>query len=113
MTDDAFSPRTVAFHLRREGVGGMVRVTVLGELDLQTEPVLVAEVDAALAAGPAGRVVVDLTGVQFMDSSGLRALLMCRDRARAAGSTLLLAVETGPVTALLDMAGVGDWFGYE
>jgi anti-sigma B factor antagonist len=113
MSAEAFGAGEATFDLRRHRVGGSVRVTVLGELDLQTERALVAEVDAALEGGGVAQLVLDVTGVQFIDSSGLRSLLMCRDRARRDGAAVLLAVESGPVTALLDVAGVGDWFSYE
>jgi anti-sigma B factor antagonist len=52
-----------------ERAGTLLRVS--GELDLMTEP----ELEAALAAVAAPPTRVDLSGLAFMDSTGLRALL--------------------------------------
>lgn len=93
--------------------GDVVRVTVSGELDLQVEPQVVEVVAGALEAGGARRLVLDVTGVEFIDSSGLRALLTASGLARRAGLEPTLAVRPGPVTRLLDVAGIGGWFAYE
>ena len=75
-------------------------------------PLIVFDGECVLCSANA-RFVLDVCGLQFLDSSGLRALLACRDRARSAGVPLTLAVAAGPVTRLLDVAGVRDWFHYE
>jgi anti-anti-sigma factor len=52
--------------------------------------------------------------VTFIDSSGLRALLRCRDAATAQDVPFALAVGENPqVKRLLDIAGVEGWFTYE
>jgi anti-anti-sigma factor len=59
-----------------------VRLVLSGELDIATAPLL----DAALAeaeAGSAARILVDIGGVPFIDSSGLRALIGAADRTAA------------------------------
>jgi anti-anti-sigma factor len=48
-----------------------------GDLDMLTAPVLRQRVDDALAEH--GSLVIDLSGVTFVDSAGLRALLLARD----------------------------------
>jgi anti-sigma B factor antagonist len=102
----------VPFVVRPEREGSVLRVMVSGELDLYTEGELRAAVTAALVEGPPQKTIVDLSALQFLDSSGLRGLLVCRDRARAAGSSFALAVVPGPVTRLLAVAGVETWFDY-
>lgn len=60
------------FDVAREREGDGVRLVVRGELDIATVPVL----ERALALdGEAERVVLDLAGVTFIDSTGLRLLL--------------------------------------
>ena len=103
----------VPFEVRVDRHAGSVRVVVSGELDLHREHSLRSCVDDVLAASPPERLVLDVRGLQFLDSSGLRALLTCRDRARAIGVRVALAVSSGPVTRLLDLAGVRGWFDYE
>jgi anti-anti-sigma factor len=103
----------VEFAVRVEDRRDHLRVVVSGELDLYREAELRSSVDAMLVERAPAKVVLDVCGLQFLDSSGLRALLACRDHARSAGVPLTLAVTAGPVTRLLDVAGVRDWFLYE
>jgi len=106
-------PGDDAFDVRSERRGDHLRLLVSGELDLFREPDLRRALDDVLADTTPERLVLDVSGVQFLDSSGLRALLMCRDRARSLGVPLALAVAPGPVTRLLDVAGVRNWFAYD
>lgn len=100
------------FTVHIEEDGQTMRGTAVGELDLLTEPELVKAFSAALQHTSATTAVLDLRQVGFMDSSGLRALLLCRDNAQAKGVGFSLAVAGGAVSRLLDVAGVKDWFTY-
>ncbi len=51
-----------------------VVVTLAGELDMASAPLLTVLLDFALSACP-GQVLVDIAGVTFIDSSGLKPLL--------------------------------------
>ena len=102
-----------AFDVRTERRADHTRLLVSGELDLFRETHLLRALDDVLADTTPEHLVLDVRGVQFLDSSGLRALLMCRDRARSLGVPLTLAVAPGPVTRLLDVAGIRDWFYYD
>jgi anti-sigma B factor antagonist len=64
------------------------RLTVAGELDLQTAPALAATLAEQLADGH--DVELELSGVGFIDSSGIRVLVQARTAALAAGRTLTL-----------------------
>jgi anti-sigma B factor antagonist len=103
----------VPFDVAVERHGDAVRVRVSGELDLHRETALRSAMSALLDEGDIGSLVMDIRGLQFLDSSGLRALLVCRDRTREAGGAFRLAVAPGPVTRLLAVAGVQGWFDYE
>lgn len=109
--DRTAQPASAGLVTRRDG--DVLRVTVSGELDLQVEPQVVEAVRDALDAGGAGRLVLDVTAVEFIDSSGLRALLTSCTLAGRAGMDASLAVAPGPVPRLLQVAGVRDWFSYE
>jgi anti-sigma B factor antagonist len=88
---------------------GHVTLRASGEIDLYSA----GDFTAALgqAADTAPDVTVDLTGVRFMDSTGLRALLRARRRAEDEGGRLRLAVDpSGAVARLLDLAGVSALF---
>ncbi|HLH13604.1 MAG TPA: STAS domain-containing protein [Solirubrobacteraceae bacterium] len=57
---------------------------IRGELDLSTISLLAEHVESQLAGGsPPVAFVLDLGGVTFMDSSGLRTLIELNERAHA------------------------------
>ena len=66
-------------------------LSLAGELNLTSAPAISRELHAAEETRPA-RVVVDLSGLVFMDSSGLHELL----RARASASSHRLSLRRGP-----------------
>jgi len=87
------------------GAAGPVVVGVKGELDVATTPEL-----RECLAGVDGDVVVDLSGVTFMDSTALGALVAATNRSREQGATLMLRGESAFVSRLLKVAGLGDFF---
>jgi anti-anti-sigma factor len=64
-----------------------------GELDISSAPVL-EEALGRLEAGQPSLLVIDLRGLEFMDSTGLRTLVSADQRARDAGRRL--AIVRGP-----------------
>ncbi len=66
------SPQLTVEHSTDES--GRPVISVTGELDLASAPQVSAVAKALLEAEPA-QVVFDLSGLEFMDSSGLRVLL--------------------------------------
>jgi anti-anti-sigma factor len=68
--------------LRSERDGDTHAITVSGELDLAGAPDLEAELQA-VEASDARTIMLDLAGLQFIDSTGLRLLLTAHARERA------------------------------
>jgi|SRR5579884_4198317 len=70
------TPQEVApFAIRVLPAGGQrTRVLVEGEIDLMTSPQLKSALEQELSTGE--QVILDLSGVQFIDSSGLQAILI-------------------------------------
>ena len=68
---------------------GHVVVALRGELDLADAADVTVVLEALIALEP--RIIVDLSGLEFMDASGVAALLHGRRQARDAGGYLLLA----------------------
>lgn len=100
---------TAAAELRVTRDAGRLTVHVRGELDFAYEDQLVTVVTEALDEDRSAPLILDLTGLQFIDSSGLRAVLRCQQLAQA---QLRLRVVQGPVTRLFDIAGVTHRFEY-
>jgi len=59
---------------------GMVVVRITGELDMSSAPGIRAAMERVLASEPT-RIVLDLSGLEFVDSSGLAVLLQAAERA--------------------------------
>jgi anti-sigma B factor antagonist len=86
--------------------GQGVILSVDGEVDLATAPQLHAKLVDLVEVGGAGGVVVDLTPVAFMDSTGLSVLLAAHKRAQADGHSIRLACPAGPVLRVLQLTGM-------
>ena len=82
-----------------------VVVTVRGDLDDGSDTVLGTTLDQVLDRR-APRVVVDVSGIDFCDSVGLRSFVTGHERAHAAGGWLRLAAAGEPLLRLLDRAGL-------
>lgn len=98
--------------IRHEEIEGRMVVAVSGDLDLGSAPAL----EAALAElAPFGRpVVIDLAGVEFIDSSGMRALLAVNEMVvGAVGTPVTLAGGTPATKRLIELTGIDQVFRIE
>lgn len=87
----------------RRGDGRIV-VAVRGECDVLTAPLLR---DRLLElAGQSARTVVDLSGLEFLDCAGLRALLVGRRLAELLGGALVIAAPSPPAARVLQLTGL-------
>ncbi len=91
------------FNVEISSENGMVRIAVSGELDLATAP----QLEAALQqqSEVAARIVLDLTRVSFIDSTGLRVLLQAHDAAQAHGRGLAI-LPSEIVTRVIRLTGL-------
>jgi anti-sigma B factor antagonist len=87
-----------------------VVVTVRGNLDIDSAPVLRTTLDQVLDQRQP-RVVVDLSGIEFCDSTGLSAFVVGHNRARAAGGWLRLASPGEFLSELLGTVGLTERLG--
>ncbi len=81
---------------------------VAGEIDLSSVHVLKAQFDIAAERG-CSELVLDFTGVSFMDSSGIQALVKGRELIHQNGSAVVL-VPSRPVHRLLELVSVKPLF---
>jgi anti-sigma B factor antagonist len=83
-----------------------------GELDLASAPSLERELREAEATGP-DRLVIDLGGLAFMDSTGLQALLRARERASTNDHRLSLRRAPHQVQRVFELTKTVDAFTFD
>ena len=87
------------------------RATVLavsGELDLASSPSLESELELVFAADNSDLVILDLSELEFMDSTGLSVLVRAHQRAQESGHGFAV-IKGGPqVQRLLSLTGVSE-----
>jgi anti-sigma B factor antagonist len=96
-----------SFEIHSELEAGSGRLTIVGELDMATVPQLEEQVQALLAHTP-GELIIDLGKLRFIDSSGLRLLIILQDRATAEGWRLGLLRPSGQVLEILALTGANE-----
>jgi anti-sigma B factor antagonist len=92
------------FKITSSRYGDEWRIVATGELDIATAPVLDAACQEAHTSD-ARRIVVDLAGLRFVDSTGLRALL---NIAGACEEGRLRMVSAPALDRVAEIAGVRD-----
>lgn len=97
-------------HVQHDGLRADLRLT--GELDLATAAALGRAIDERLAAGQT-RLLVDLAGLTFCDSSGIAVFVRGDNDCAAAGGWLRLTGAAGRVARVLRMTGLAEVLRYD
>ena len=97
------------FTLDHDPVDGSHLIVAGGELDLAATSEMSA-IFAMSAAGPQDAVVLDLIGVDFIDSSALGTILRAAQQLEASGKRLHVVAPEGPVRRLLEITGTASRF---
>lgn len=84
-------------------------VTVTGRVDSATSGELEAALKALLGKG-ASNLVLDLSGVDFLSSSGLRVMVTTRKALKEAGGEVVIAQPSDRVKETLELAGLDVLF---
>lgn len=90
---------------RTELANDWISLSVRGEIDLATVDQLEEAVAEVVNNGDS-HLVVDLTETSFMDSTGLKALLVTDQKLNESGRSFAIAVSPGPIARLVDLSGV-------
>ncbi|MFF1875082.1 STAS domain-containing protein [Kitasatospora herbaricolor] len=107
MTDSTAGPFAAA---DRDSPAGPV-VEITGELDYDSAPRLRTVLQRTLALRPVSpRLVLDLAGLTFCDSTGLNVLLQARTDAERQGTVVHLARPTPAVARVLEITGADQLF---
>jgi anti-sigma B factor antagonist len=88
-----------------ESRDAVVLITVHGELDLATAPEL-SELTTELLERGDSRLVYDLSGLTFCDSTGLTVFVRAKNRVDELGGRLSLAAPSPIVHRVLDVSGL-------
>ena len=99
----------MAYTLEHDHIDSGHLVTVAGELDIAATPEL-STVLLIAAGSPGPLVVLDLAGVEFIDSTALGTLLKAGSEIEAAGKQLRVVCAGGPVRRLLEMTNLTNRF---
>jgi anti-anti-sigma factor len=88
---------------------GWVLVALRGRLDMTSAGTLEEKLESAIAGGQR-RLAIDLDGLEYLSSAGLRALLVTARRLQQVDGTLALIGLRGPVKDVLELAGLANVF---
>ena len=91
--------------------GDAVLVAATGEIDLLTAAELGRVLRDLIAGRRPAAIGIDLSGVSFIDSTGIQVLVATRIDARAAGIPLRVVAASAPALRVLRLAGVDGALG--
>ena len=87
---------------------GVKVITVVGDVDLKTAPEFQDYVLPLIE--PGGRVALEMSGVGYMSSAGLRAMLMTNREATVKGAKLVLVGLSEEIQDVMSMTGFLTYF---
>lgn len=87
--------------------GGTVTLTLAGEVDHHGARAMMEEVSDAIAQRLPRRLILDLSGITFMDSSGIALLLRTHRQMAQLGGVLRVTAIPPQARRVLDAAGIG------
>ncbi|MBI2298205.1 MAG: STAS domain-containing protein [Armatimonadetes bacterium] len=90
-------------------VDGLVVLSLFGEVDIASVPILQEHFQRQFAEG-SQRMIVDLEGLDYLDSTGLGCVTAARRQAREAGGDLLLVCTRQRVLRLFNITGLDQVF---
>ena len=99
----------MSYTLEHDPIDNGHYIAVTGELDIAATPEL-STVLLMAARSPGSLVVVDVAGVEFIDSTALGTLLNAGNEIEAAGKRLRIVCAGGPVRRLLEMTNLTNRF---
>lgn len=92
---------------------GVAVIFAHGDIDLANTGEIERGVDEVLRTNRISALILDLTAVEFIDSTGLRMLWEVRQRAQDAGAKLVLRTPSAAVMRLLRLTGMHRIFQVE
>ena len=106
MSDIGNTDRSDRFSAVHRMVDGVRVVTVEGEIDHHVRELLSAVLLSGYGAEPPSRIVVDLGGVTFMDSTGINIFITAYQAVSATEGWLRVAAAQKPVLHVMQLVGI-------
>jgi stage II sporulation protein AA (anti-sigma F factor antagonist) len=85
---------------------GMLSVALCGEIDHHSAVIVRSEIDGMIAEHRPERLVLDLSGIDFMDSSGIGLIMGRYARMKAVGGELVVQRPNERIRRIFEMAGI-------
>jgi anti-sigma B factor antagonist len=101
-----------SFSATLESLNGNAVVALLGELDLDSAPELARVLDPLLDDGPP-EVIVECSGLGFIDSSGIAVLVAAQNRLQSRGANLTVRSLKPHLLRTLAIVGLIDFLHVE
>jgi anti-sigma B factor antagonist len=100
-----------SFELQVRSEGDRTRFVPMGELDLATAPELEGQVLEAIGEGRS--VVLDLSELTFMDSTGVRTIVAAHQAAKGSGADLVVVrpARDSAVSRVIEISGIAEALG--
>ena len=92
------------FSIQSDTNGDVAVVTASGRFDSETAPSLDAELSKV--AGEKNKIVLDLKGVDYLSSAGLRAIVKTLQTVQKSGGGVKLACASEPIETILRTVGM-------
>ena len=102
----------LSMRVEQDEKGETLRIFLQGELDVSTSPDLLAQLHASHAQG-ATEITLDLSELDFIDSTGLSVLVSMQKRALSDKTKFVLTSPTPNFLRLVEVTGLTDFFGLD
>jgi anti-sigma B factor antagonist len=102
------SQRFSGLKLDESSDGDSHTLTLGGELDIGSVPILHAAIARVCKAGSARRITLDLSGLTFIDSTGLAEIILTSRLCERDGFELALTPGSRAVQRLFELTGLTD-----
>jgi anti-sigma B factor antagonist len=107
--DNAMMTSDAQFEVTASGEPGVPVLGVRGEIDVASAPEFHSSLSDLIGQG-SEMVIVDLSEVSFIDSTGLGVLVGAEKEMRASGQELRLVVTRPQITKILELTGLDEVF---
>lgn len=100
----------MAMQISISNVNDTTVVRLAGRFDFNEHRGFKAAYEPLLQQDGVRRIEIELSGIEYLDSSALGMLMLMRERTQAAGKTVVLSKPSETVAQILDIANFGKLF---